>query len=510
MRDGAHDLLIVGGGIAGAGIARDAALRGLNAALIDHGDFANGTSSRSSKLVHGGLRYLEQAAFRLVREASRERQTLLKIAPHLVRPLPVLFPVYRGGARPLWKIRLGLAVYDFLAGGRNVHHHQMLMPSEISRLEPRLSPRDLEGGGLYYDCRMNDSRLCLENVIDAALAGAAVANYVRLLGLHKSNGRIQGARAQDMETGREFDIRAAVVVNATGPWADHVRLMDDPKTQPLVRKTKGIHILVPRLTRSGAVAVTARSDGRLLFVMPFDERHSLIGTTDTDSPEDPGAPAVQRKDIEYLLTELNEFFPDANISSDNLSGVFAGLRTLLAQAGRPSALSREYKIEESPAGLISLIGGKYTTYRVMAAKIVDRVLRRLGRPNAPCRTDQPLSSAAGGEGDAPHAKPLVLRYGARTCEVLEFIRSKKEWGEEISEGSGVLLGEAGYAAAAEMARKPMDFLRRRTAFCLTHRPDEEVLGKLCRLFQKVMGWDDEKTINETAQARQEWARHHFF
>ncbi|MBI4179549.1 glycerol-3-phosphate dehydrogenase/oxidase [bacterium] len=459
LSDERFDLLIIGGGIVGAGIARDAALRGLKTALIDQGDVANGTSSRSSKLVHGGLRYLERAEIRLVRESCVEREILLRIAPHLVQPLPMMIPCYRGRGRPAWKVRAGLAVYDALAGGRVPadRRHRMLAPPEMRRLEPALSADRLEGGGMYFDCRMNDARLCLETLIDAVEHGAAAANYVRAADLMKSGGRIVGAAAEDVESGREIKITASVVVNATGPWADALRLIDQPVARPLVRKTRGVHLVTKRLTGSVGLALTARSDGRLFFVLPFEDRYSLIGTTDTDSAEDPGRPAVEDADVTYLLGETAEYLPTAGISQDDILGSFAGLRTLINTPGHPSKVSREDLIEISRSGLISVIGGKFTTYRAMSERVVDQVCGALDRPRGRCRTRECFFGATPAGRDR------------KAAAIAEILRDDPSLSQEIIPGSGVIRAEAVYAARHEMARQPLDFFRRRTTLALTHR-----------------------------------------
>lgn len=510
LGDGPYDLLIIGGGIIGAGAARDAATRGLRVALIEQGDFGGGTSSRSSKLVHGGLRYLEQGAIRLVREACREREVLLRIAPHLVRPLSFVFPCYRGIGRPLWKVRAGLAMYDLLAGTRVIRRHKILSVDETLRREPSLEPRNLEGAGLYYDCRMNDARLCLENILAAADAGAVVANYVRLTRFTQSNGLLDGAVAVDLESGGEIRIQARAAINAAGPWTDEIRFLDNPESPPVIRKTRGIHLVLPKLQTSGAIAWTARSDGRLLFLLPFDGAFSLLGTTDTDSREDPARPGIDPAEVEYLLTEVNEIHAGAKLRREDVLSAFAGLRTLIAGPGSPSRVTREYKIEETRSGLLSVIGGKYTTYRSIAAQVVDRALDRLGLPGRPCKTDTKLPSAPDGdleeyiaaaERQSPGRGHLIHRYGTRAMDVMRAAR------EEIFPGCGVEWGEVSYAIEFEMARRPIDFLRRRTALCLTHPPDGAVLRRLCEIFQKHLGWDGEKMNRETDETRREWAAH---
>jgi len=524
LQNRAFDLLIIGGGIAGAGAARDAALRGLRVALIDQGDFGSGTSSRSSKLVHGGLRYLEHGAFRLVREACRERRVLLRIAPHLVDPLPLLFPCYRGSGRPLWQVRLGLALYDALSGDLRIERHRMMTPEQVRDLEPGLTADRLEGGGHYYDCRMNDARLCLENVKAADEAGAVVANYVQLAGFEKSSGRLAGAHLKDLISGRDLEVRAKVILNVTGPWADAPRRLDDPSAPPLVRKTRGVHLITRRLTRAAGVAFTARSDGRLLFLLPLDEGHSLIGTTDTDSEEDPAMPAVESTDVEYLLSEVNMILPGAQLERSNVVGHFAGLRTLINDRGDPTSLSREYKIVESDSGLISLIGGKYTTYRIMAGRLVDRVLTRLGLSAHPARTDTPLPSAPPAGVDACvqelerlidakeldrrtiHA--LVRRYGTAARRVIELASEEPGGGDEMVPATAVIWAEARYAMESEMAIRPMDFLRRRTGLALRCTPDPAVLARLVKLYANRYGWDADRSSVEEKRAQESWASHH--
>src|SRR5213083_407409 len=343
------DLLVIGGGITGAGIARDAALRGIRTALVDKGDFGGGTSSHSSRLIHGGLRYLEQRAFRLVFEASRERRVLLTIAPHLVRPLAFLFPAYRGARVSAWRLRAGLWLYDLLAAFRNVRTHRWLGRRAVLRLEAGLRERDLQGAGLYYDAQADDARLVIATM-RGALSGATCT------------------------------VRALVVVNATGPWLDRVRRLDDPRAEPLVRLTKGTHVVVPRqrLGNAHAVTLTSPIDGRVMFILPWGDQ-TYIGTTDTDEDASPDEVRATADDVIYLLRSANAFFPQARLAPTDVVGTWAGLRPLLAPPRDVSAsdVSREHRIVESPSGLITIAGGKLTTYRVMGQDVAERVAARL-------------------------------------------------------------------------------------------------------------------------------------
>src|SRR5204863_241093 len=281
----------------------DAALRGIRTALVDKGDFGGGTSSHSSRLIHGGLRYLEQGAFRLVFEASRERRVLLTIAPHLVRPLAFLFPVYRGARVPAWRLRAGLWLYDLLAAFRNVRPHRWLGRKAVLRLEAGLRERDLQGAGLYYDAQADDARLVIATMRSAAQAGALVANYAEVSSLLKPDGRVRGATVRDALTGATCTVRALVVVNATGPWLDRVRRLDDPRAEPLVRPTKGTHVVVlrQRLGNAHAVTLTSPIDGRVMFILPWGGDQSYIGTTDTDEAVSPDDVRASPEDVTYLL-----------------------------------------------------------------------------------------------------------------------------------------------------------------------------------------------------------------
>ncbi|HEX9279052.1 MAG TPA: glycerol-3-phosphate dehydrogenase/oxidase, partial [Gemmatimonadales bacterium] len=433
------DVLIIGGGITGAGIARDAALRGVRVALVDKSDVAGGTSSRSSRLIHGGLRYLEHGDLRLVFEASRERRILLRIAPHLVRPLPFLFPAYRGARVPPWKLRAGLWLYDLLAAFRNVHAHRWLGAKRVRAVEPGLRDKDLAGAGLYYDAQTDDARLALATLRSAAAAGALIASYTEVLALAKPDGRVAGASVRDVLTGRRLELRARVVVNATGPWVDAVRHLDEPAAAPLLRLSKGAHVAVPRarIGNTHAVTLTSPLDGRVMFVLPWGDV-SYIGTTETEEPVTPERARATGDDAVYLLRSANAFFPRARLAPHDVVSTWAGLRPLLApdRSRSAGAVSREHRIVESASGLISIAGGKLTTYRVMGRDVMDRVATRLRkldgrRPaRAPATDELPLpggetadldvlvsSAVARGIGEST-AQHLVASYGTESAAVL--------------------------------------------------------------------------------------------
>jgi glycerol-3-phosphate dehydrogenase len=372
-----HDVLIVGGGIVGAGIARDAAMRGLRTALVEQHDFASGTSSRSSRMLHGGLRYLEQGRIGLVHQASVEKKILARIAPHLARPLPFVFPAYAGTGRPLWQLRAGIKLYDWL-GGRNFEPSRAYSRDETLHLVPALNPTRLAGSVQFFDALTNDARLVLDTLVSAGRHGAAAANYVRLIDARR-DGPNWICELEDCETGATLTARARVIVNATGPWAaqlshSHVRL----------RLTKGIHLVVeqPRLPISAPVIITA--DRRVLFVLPWGHR-VIIGTTDTDYRGAPEDVAVSPADTEYVLRAANEYFPAVGLSVRDVVSSWAGVRPLLAGRGGASDISRHHQIRQSEPGWWDVAGGKLTTYRLMAEQTVNQIGRHL-RVERPCRT----------------------------------------------------------------------------------------------------------------------------
>jgi len=472
------DVLVLGGGITGAGVALDATLRGLRVALIDKGDFASGTSSISSKLVHGGLRYLEHGHLPLVYEALAERRLLLNNAPHLVKPLRFVLPFYRGARVPAWKWRLGLLLYDLLAWTGNIRRSSRLTLSKLRHEWPQLRPLNLTGGAEYYDAQMDDARLCLEVISTAAEQGAVVANYVEAVAFEKTGDVLSGVRAVDHLAGHEFSIVAKQIVNATGPWVDHVcELAGDP-SGPHLSPTKGVHLVVRNLGLPSALLLLHPRDGRVFFVIPWLGK-TLVGTTDTAEPNE--AP-VTPEDIAYLLEGVNAHLEPALTEKDVLNH-FVGVRPLIrAKPGEPSSLTREFRLFWSKHGLLSVAGGKYTTYRNMAEIITDETMKRF-RMGRPCRTrKQPLDGAprepwADFEqrwlaqlqptfGDS--AAHLINRYGRRVEDVVKMIQATPALARRIHPDEPDLAGELAYQREYEMAHHAGDFLLRRTRVGLFH------------------------------------------
>src|SRR5213083_1369496 len=514
------DLLVIGGGITGAGVARDAALRGIRTALVDKGDFGGGTSSHSSRLIHGGLRYLEQRAFRLVFEASRERRVLLTIAPHLVRPLAFLFPAYRGARVPAWQLRAGLWLYDLLAAFRNVRGHRWLGRKAVLRVEAGLRERDLTGAGLYYDAQTDDARLVIATMRSAAQAGALVANYTEASSLLKPDGRVRGATLREALTGATCTARALIVVNATGPWLDRVRRLDDPRAEPLLRLTKGTHVVVPRqrLGNAHAVTLTSPIDGRVMFVLPWGDQ-TYIGTTDTDEDASPDEVRATADDVVYLLRSANAFFPHARLAPADIIASWVGLRPLLRPPRdvTPSASSREHRVVASASGLLTVAGGKLTTYRVMARDLVDRVAARLreldGRPRAPrVPTDrlplpggetadlEGLVKAAMERGASERtARHLVEAYGSEAAAVLNLVDGDRALGRPIVAGRATLWAEVAHAVEREMAVRLSDVLVRRLhLFYATRDQAVPAASPVADWLAEALGWDATRRAEEVA------------
>lgn len=381
------DVLVVGGGIVGAGVARDAAMRGLRTGIIDRHDFAFGTSSRSSRLLHGGLRYLEQGRIGLVREASIEKRVLHRIAPHLAQPLGFVFPTYAGD-RPLWQLRIGVKLYDLLCGGRNFQPSSSLTRAETSVALPALDSHDLAGAVRYFDALTNDARLTLDTIRSAAHHHALAANYTRFCAATRDAG-IWNCELEDTLDGQRRTVRARTVVNATGPWAQAL-----PHSQVRLRLTKGIHVVVERSRLPVTDAVVITEGRRIIFVIPWGQR-LIVGTTDTDYDGQPEHVSVEANDIDYVLRTVNAAFPTVALRENDVISSWAGLRPLIASPdGSPSDISRGHQIRTPEPGWWDIAGGKLTTYRLMAEQAVDAICRHLSHQVARCRTaDEPLLPA---------------------------------------------------------------------------------------------------------------------
>jgi glycerol-3-phosphate dehydrogenase len=488
LRRDSFDLLVIGGGITGAGIALDATLRGLRVANIDKGDFASGTSSASSKLIHGGLRYLEHGEFGLVHEALRERHILLRIAPHLVRPLRILVPQYAGLGRARWMVKLGLSLYDWLAGRERIGRHRQLDVAEVVAAAPGVRTDRLRGGFEFFDAQMDDARLCLEVVLTAVAAGAAAANYIEAVEIrHSRAGQACGCEVVDRTTGASFVIEARRIVNAAGPWLDEVNRIDDGAAPARLAPTKGVHIVLPSLGLDAGLLVTHPADGRVMFILPWMNR-TLVGTTDTffnDRPDDVGAAG---NDVEYLLNAANHYF-DQRFTGTDVLATMAGLRPLLRRNSKvPSAVSREFSIFQSKSGLWSIAGGKYTTYRSMAEELVDRVVAGLGESASAraCRTaERPLIGCPSEDWsifrrrelhrltndsglDSQLAAHLLDRYGYRASSLISESRHDPNLWSPIVEGEREIWAELQFQAGHELAVCPADHLLRRTRLALFH------------------------------------------
>ena len=512
------DILVIGGGIVGTGAALDAVTRGLRTGLVEARDWASGTSSRSSKLVHGGIRYLEQLDFRLVREALIERGLLLqRIAPHLVRPVRFLYPL----TKPVWErlyVGAGMLLYDLFSytGGRppGVPHHRHLTRRQLLRAVPSLKAHAYRGGLVYYDGQVDDARYVATLARTASFYGAHVASRVRVEGFIKVGERVVGVTAHDLETGERFDIMAKQVVNATGVWTDDTQAMVGERGQFKVRASKGVHLVVPRDRFQSKLGLLLRTEKSVLFVIPWG-RHWLIGTTDTDWNLDKAHPAATAADIDYLLDHVNRVLA-VPLTRDDVEGVFAGLRPLLAgESDETSKLSREHIVAHTVPGLVVVAGGKWTTYRVMAKDAIDEAVRALdGRYSRSITENIALLGAEGYQaawnkrGKIARAfdvhkvriEHLLKRYGVMTDELLDLIRARPELQEPLPGADDYIGAEVVYAATHEGALHLEDVLARRTRISI-EAWDRGVSAApvAAELLAGVLGWDAERTEREVSR-----------
>jgi glycerol-3-phosphate dehydrogenase len=489
------DLLVVGGGITGAGIARDAAQRGLKTGLVEAVDFAAGTSSKSSKLIHGGLRYLQQGDVALVREAATERAVLRRIAPHLAESLRMVMPTYRMATQ--LKLKAGLVVFEKLAPVGDDDHHRMWRRDEALASEPLLAPDGLHGAAVFTEYLTDDARLVLANVQGAHAAGALVANHLEVTALAPGV-----ATVQDVLGGATFDVRATLIVNAAGPWVDELRRRGRAEGGRRLQLTKGIHLVVPhaRLPVRHCVVMSAR-DKRSVFVIPRDGV-TYIGTTDTFYPTPELVPEVSQADADYLFEATNRTFRDTTLTTADVTGAWAGLRPLLAEEGKsPSEISRRDEIMTDPAtGLVSIAGGKLTAYRRMAERIVDLAVERTGATAAPCRTE--TTPLPGGESPAPalpatlapaHRSRLERLYGGACGALL----ARDPAATCVAGIPGLLRAEVTHAIEEEMALTLADVLERRTR-TLLFDPHQGLEGveEVAGIMAGALGWDGARTARE--------------
>jgi glycerol-3-phosphate dehydrogenase len=518
----AFDVLVIGGGITGCGAARDAAARGLKVALVEKTDFGAGTSSKSSKLIHGGLRYLEYAEFALVFESVNERKRLMSLGRHLVRPLPFMVTNYKGDRRFLATLDLGLWIYDALCLWGNYRNHRTFGAKKTLEREPGLKPDGLRGGILYYDCLTDDARLTLENALDAQALGAVVLNHARAgKVLQDGTGRVTGVVVHDEESGRDVEVRAKVVVNASGPWTDEVRALTGAKG--ILKPTKGIHIVVDsqRLPVNHSLMLQSPRDKRALFTIPWGLGRTVVGTTDTFFDGSPDHLSPTADDVDYLLETANAFFPAAKLTPDDVLATWSGLRPLIKpedESAGASAVSREHVIDVQP-GFVTIAGGKLTTYRNMAAELVDACLPQLGVETKSQTKHRPLPGAVGltesdaqldaaakaleGQGlDAVAARYFVETYGARAASVLQRGKADAQAMQKLDPEYPALMAQVDEAIDVEFARTLEDVLGRRVPLVLRAR--DQGLGiaeQVARRMATRLGWTAERTQEELSAFR---------
>ena len=497
------DVVVIGGGVVGSGCALDAATRGLKVALVEARDFASGTSSRSSKMFHGGLRYLEQLEFGLVREALYERElSLTKLAPHLVKPMPFLFPLTkRGWERPY--IAAGMFLYDRLGGAKSVPPQKHLTRAGALRLSPGLKRTSLIGGIRYYDTIVDDARHTMTVARTAAHYGAVVRSSTQVVALLREGDRVTGVRVRDSEDGAITEVRGHVVVNATGVWTDEIQALSKQRGRFQVRASKGVHVVVPRDRIVSDVAIILRTENSVMFVIPWGG-HWIIGTTDTDWDLDLAHPAATKADIDYILGTVNTVLATPLTHAD-IDGVYAGLRPLLAgESEETSKLSREHAVAVPAPGLVAIAGGKYTTYRVMAADAIDAAAQFVPARVAPSITEKVSLLGADGyfalvnqvehvatlRGLHPYrVRNLLDRYGSAIGDVLDLGAETPGLLSSIKEAPGYLRVEARYAAAAEGALHLEDVLARRTRISIEypHR-GVDCAREVADVIAPVLGW----------------------
>ena len=538
LAETAFDILVIGGGISGAAVARDAARRGFRTALVEAADFASGTSSRSSRLVHGGLRYLEHFEFDLVFEASQERRTLLRIATHLVRPLEFHFPIFRDGRIGRMKLDAGMWLYDALSLFRNIERHQMLDTEAMLAREPGLRAEGLLGGARYFDAQVDDARLVVTTIVAAVEAGATVVNRAEVVRVDASNWPGHRALVRDAESGREVEVDALAVVNATGAWAEQMldRVTanargpgpgEDAAAAVHIRPSRGTHIHVARerVGHSGALIFEAPRDGRVMFILPWREDLTLIGTTDEFFDGRPHEVAATPGDIAYLVEATRHLLPASKLGPEDVISAWAGLRPLVAPAADgddEGAVSREFEVHQHPPGVFTLSGGKLTSHRHMAESTLDRVQAFLAPAGVKAirkvDTDKvPLPGARFRDLDAlrsrirarartkglerASADRLTRAYGTRANRVLDLVDRNPRLGERVVAGRPHLLAEAVYSVRSEMALHVEDILFRRMRVGLeTRSGTPEAARRVAEVVAPELDWTTERRTEEVKRA----------
>jgi glycerol-3-phosphate dehydrogenase len=520
LGQGTFDLIVIGGGIVGAGVARDAALRGLNTLLVEKDDFGCGTTSRSSRLVHGGLRYLRMFDIKLVHQDLHEREILLNIAPHLVHRLEFVIPLLR--SRPLYRFTLpfGLRLYNLLSHGTSLPSSHRLSVGETLRLEPSLSDTaGLVGAYVYYDCQSEyTERVCIENILDASSNGTCVLNHAMMTDVIVKDNRVNGIVVRDMQTGEERQAQGRIILNASGPWANAVLQKVGLERKHHIRKTKGIHLITDKMTNN-ALVLFARRDGRLFFIIPWLD-YSLIGTTDIDYPGDPAKAQAERADVDYLVTEIRHYFP--GFKENDILYTQAGIRALVPHGRKASSTSRAHRLidherRDSLPGFVSILGGKHTAYRVIAEEAVDLVCQKLGIEIA-CRTAQtPLPGAPAVKKErletAARESGLPLKmvahladiYGSRYTSVLELAAGDKRLLDPIVPGRQDILAQLKHAIVEESALSVSDFMVRRSFIGLGPEQGLDAVGVVAQEMGKLLGWNKTEVEKQIKDYRAEAA-----
>ena len=510
--DGVFDIAVVGAGINGAGIARDAALRGLRVILLEKSDFGSGTTSWSSRLIHGGLRYLEHAEIPLVFESLHERRRLRKLAGHLVRPLLLTIPVYKGSRRGMFKIRLGMLAYDLLSLGKSMPGHKMLNRDAMIREAPGLLRDGLVGGAQYFDAQVPFAeRLVIENVLGAADAGADVRNYSPVIGISVRQGKVRGLQFMDHATGKETEIAVPVVINAAGPWVDRVLATVNREMPTFMGGTKGSHIVVGPFdgAPSSAFYVEAESDGRPFFIIPWYDQY-LIGTTDIRYDGDPGEVVASDAEIDYLVAETNRVFPGADLDRGDIHYVYSGVRPLPRKTSGPeSAITRKhiiYRHRKEAEGLISVIGGKLTTYRNLAEQAVNKAVRSAGLAAGPCLTRSLPLPGASRAADVSKELSASARLTAACAERLAGIYGRRalilagasDAGEDayLDSNRTVLGAEVAHAVKEERAIRLVDIIHRRMMIGLAPDQGRALAGRIGDLAAAAAGWNKTELSNQ--------------
>jgi glycerol-3-phosphate dehydrogenase len=482
------DLLVIGGGITGCGVARDAAMRGLKVALVERDDFASGTSGRSSRLIHGGIRYLEHGQLHLVYESIRERQTLLRIAPHLVKPLAFTWPVYRGARVGKLRLSAGLLAYYVLAGGRSRRHATLNARETLDR-EPSLESTGLTGGAVYYDACTDDARLTIANAVAAQQNGATIMSHARVTRILHDHGKAVGAKVKSQHSDETHEVRARVIVNATGVWAKEFTTDERARRH---RGSKGAHVSVPRerIGNRDAITLISPIDGRVMFCLPAGPQ-AIIGTTDTWTEDSPETVHASPADVDYLLRSANAYFPRARLQREDVVSAWAGIRPLASGgAASPSVVSREHSIVTDGSGVINVTGGKLTTYRSMAAEIVDSVQQSLGEELDRAPTDS-----------------VELPGADRASEIARLQRQDATLSEPLVAGLPYTGAHLVYGVTKEMAQDLSDLLIRRVHLAFETRDHGmSVAPRAAEIVAPLLGWDDQTKSARVRDFRQDVER----